>query len=194
MILERQVHSMKKAVVFLADGCEMVEALTPVDMLRRAGIEVVTVSITGSEKVVSSHKVGILADKVYEDGIADDADVVILPGGKLGTSNLGAHAGVTNTVKTFFENGKYIAAICAAPSIFGQMGLLNGKKAVCYPSFEEKLIGATVCKDEVMVDGNIITSRGMGTAIVFSKALIEVLLNKDIANAVTEEIIFQAED
>lgn len=182
---------MKKAVVFLADGCEEVEALTPVDLLRRAGIEVVTVSITGSERVAGSHNIIFQADEVYREGIADTADVVILPGGLKGTQNLGAHAGVTQTVQKFFDSGKYIAAVCAAPSIFGQMGLLKGKNAVCYPSFEDKLIGANVCKDEAVIDGNVITSRGMGTAIPFSLAIIEALLDREVSKKIGEQVVFR---
>lgn len=183
---------MKKAIVFLADGCEMIEALTPVDLLRRAGVEVVTVSINGTETIESSHKVVIKADKVFTEDIADDADMVILPGGMPGTLNLGAHEGVTNIVTRFHEEGKFVAAICAAPSVLGQLGILKGKKAVCYPSFEEKLLGAEVTMDEVAVAGNVITSRGMGTAIPFALALIEALLDKETADKIGESIIYKA--
>lgn len=183
---------MKKAIVFLADGCEMVEALTPVDLLRRAGVVVETVSINGKETIESSHKVVIKADKVFDETVADDADMVILPGGMPGTLHLGAHDGVTSIVKKFHAEGKFVAAICAAPSVLGELGVLNGKKAVCYPSFEEKLLGADVTMDEVAVDGNVITSRGMGTAIPFALALVEALIDKDTADKIGESVIYKA--
>lgn len=181
---------MKKVVVFLADGCEEVEALTPVDLLRRAGVTVTTVSVNGKKTVTGSHKIEFFADEMYFDGVAKDADMVILPGGMPGTLNLRNHKGVTDTVKEFCKNGKYIAAICAAPSVFGQLGLLEGKKAVCYPSFEEQLTNATVLYDEVAVDGNVITSRGMGTAIPFSLELIKLLCGEEKAKEIKEAIIF----
>lgn len=182
---------MKKAIVFLADGCEMVEALTPVDLLRRAGVNVLTVSINGKETIESSHKVTIKADQIFSEDVAADADMLILPGGLQGTLNLAAHTGVTGMVKDFFEQGRYVAAICAAPSVFGELGILKGKKAVCYPSFEEKLLGAEVSMEEVAVDGNVITSRGMGTAIPFGLALIEVLLGKKTAEKTRESVIYR---
>lgn len=181
---------MKKAVVFLADGCEMVEALTPVDLLRRAGAEVVTMSINGKEQIVSSHQVEIKADKKFDAAEAKEADIVILPGGMPGTKNLGAHEGVCNVVKERFTHGKYIAAICAAPSVFGQLGLLKGKKAVCYPSFEEKLEGAQVLTEKAVMDGNVITSRGMGTAIPFGLTIIEALFDKNKADEIAKSIVY----
>lgn len=182
---------MKKAVVFLADGCEMVEALTPVDLLRRAGVEVVTLSINGTDMVKSSHNVQIQADAVFTPEAAEHADIAILPGGMPGTLHLGQHEGVAAAVRRLYEEGKYVAAICAAPSVLGQMGLLNGKKAVCYPSFEDKLTGAEVLQEEVVVDGQVITSRGMGTAIPFGLAIIKELLGEEQAQNVRESIIFR---
>lgn len=182
---------MKKAIVFLADGCEMVEALTPVDLLRRVGVVVETVSINDTEMIESSHKVLIKADKVFDENVADDADMVVLPGGMPGTLNLRAHAGVAKIVTDFHKEGKFVAAICAAPSVLGELGVLQGKKATCYPSFEEKLMGADVIMDEVAVDGNVITSRGMGTAIPFALALVEALLDKETAAKLQEDVIYR---
>lgn len=181
---------MKKAVIFLADGCEMVEALTPVDLLRRAGADVVTMSVGEKEYITSSHQVEIRADKKFDAAEAKAADVVILPGGMPGTKHLRAHEGVCNVVKERFAEGKYIAAICAAPSVFGQLGLLKGKKAVCYPSFEEQLEGAQVLTDEVVTDKNVITSRGMGTAIPFGLAVVEALFDKKKADEIAKSVIF----
>lgn len=180
---------MKKAIVFLADGCEMVEALTPVDLLRRAGVEVHTVSIKENKAVVSSHKVTLMADKTLSE-TPQEADVVILPGGMPGTTNLGACKEVTDIVRRQFESGGIVAAICAAPSILGDMGILDGKRAVCYPSFEERLKGAKVTANEVEVDGNVITSRGMGTAITFALAIIGELLGQDKAKEIGSQVIF----
>lgn len=182
---------MKKAVVFLADGCEMIEALTPVDMLRRAHIEVVTVSVNGTEMVTSSHNVGIKADTIFDESVADNADIVILPGGSVGTDNLFAHEGVKRIVKEFYDKGNFIAAICAAPTVFGRMGLLKEKKATCYPSMEHLLDCRETRRDEVVVDKNVITSRGMGTSIAFASAIIEQLLDKETAVDVEKSIIYQ---
>lgn len=182
---------MKKAVVFLADGCEMVEALTPIDLLRRAGIEVLTVSINGREHIISSHNVEIKADRMFDEHVADHADMVILPGGMPGTLHLGEHKGVTDIVKRFHKEGKYISAICAAPSVLAAQGILEGKKAIAYPSFEEKLTGAEVVREEVVRDGNVITSRGMGTAIPFALALIEALMGQECAEKVKQDIIYK---
>lgn len=184
---------MKKAIVFLADGCEMVEALTPVDMLRRAGIEVETVSVNGKKSVISSHNVEITADKVFEEMDELNADAVILPGGMPGTRHLGAHEGVLRTVRSFYESGKCVAAICAAPSVLGGLGILQGKRAVCYPSFEEQLKGAVISTNEVETDGNVITSRGMGTAIPFSMAIISMLESEEKAKAVGQAVIYRLE-
>lgn len=181
----------KKAVVFLADGCEMIEALTPIDMLRRAQVEVVTVSINGKNTITSSHNVEIEADALFEENIAEGADIVILPGGSDGTENLYAHDGVRKIVKDFYDNGKYIGAICAAPTVFGRMGLLKEKKATCYPTLEHMLDCAQVLTEEVVVDENVITSRGMGTSIAFASAIIEKLLNKETAQRIEKSIIYK---
>lgn len=185
---------MKKAIVFLADGCEMVEALTPVDMLRRAGITVETVSINGRKTILSSHEVEITADKTIEETDISSADALILPGGMPGTLHLGSHKLVTDAVKAFCEQGKCVAAICAAPSVLGDLGLLRGRRAVCYPSFEERLQGAAVSTNEVETDGNVITSRGMGTAIPFAQAIISYLLDENKAKEIGDQIIYRMED
>lgn len=184
---------MKKVIVFLADGCEVIEALTPVDMLRRAGIEVETISINGQKTVMTSHKVAITADYIFEEVKHIEADAVILPGGMPGTTNLGEHQGVLATVRDFYDNGKCVAAICAAPSILGKLGLLEGKRAACYPSFEKYLKGSYVENDEVVIDANVITSRGMGTAIPFALAIISWLENEEKAKEIAQKIIYRME-
>lgn len=182
---------MIKAGIFLADGFEEVEGLTVVDLLRRAGIEVETLSIMGRELVESSHKVKIKADKLAEEANYDSFDILVLPGGMPGTLNLGNSQIVQDNLQKMQREGKWLGAICAAPSVLGEAGLLKGKEAVCYPSFEEKLLGAKVCFDSVKVDGKIITSRGMGTAIDFGLAIIEQLISKEKAEEIGKGIIYR---
>ena len=158
---------MKKTGVFLAEGFEEIEGLTVVDILRRAGIDVVTISVMGQKEVCGSHKITVLADALFEEVNFEEYEGIVLPGGMPGTTNLGGHSGVNQIIKSFAEQGKLVAAICAAPSVLGQAGILEGKKAACYPGFEDKLTGAEVTFEEVAEDGNVITSRGMGTAIPF---------------------------
>ena len=178
--------------VFLADGFEMVEALTPVDLLRRAGIEVKTVSITDSLNVVSSHGVNITSDVLIADCDFDHADALVLPGGMPGTKNLAACGALMGQVCDFAGSGKLIAAICAAPALtFGEAGLLEGRTATCYPGMEEHLKGARHTTDEVAVDGNIITSRGMGTAIAFALAIIEKLAGKAKADEIGKAVVYK---
>ena len=163
---------MKKLGVFMADGCEEIEALTVVDIARRAGIEVAMISITGEKIVKGAHGIHFETDIPAEFMDFDMLDGIVLPGGMPGTLNLGANKYVLQTIIDFNVKGKLVSAICAAPSVLGEAGLLNGKKATSYPGFEEKLVGADVCEDAVVVDGNIITSRGMGTAIAFGTEIV----------------------
>lgn len=182
---------MKKIGVFLAQGFEEIEGLTVVDILRRAGIEIQTISIMGSKEVCGSHKIPVIADALYEDADLGSLDGVVLPGGLTGTTNLGAHPGVNETIRSFAAEGKLVAAICAAPSVLGQAGLLQGKKAACYPGFEDKLTGAEVIYEEVAEAGNIITSRGMGTSIPFALRLTAYLTDETKARGLAEQIIFR---
>ncbi len=181
---------MKKTVVFLADGFEEVEGLTVVDLLRRAGIEVTTVSIKEDKQVTGAHGISVLADAVFGEVNFEDKDLLVLPGGMPGTTNLGAHEGVASQVMKFFEEGRRVAAICAAPSVLGGLGILKGKKATCYPGFEEKLLGAETTVNRVEVSGNVTTSRGVGTAISFALSLIEQLVDKKTADGVKNAIIY----
>lgn len=181
---------MAKIGVFLADGFEEIEGLTVVDILRRAGVEVAAISIMGRKEIYGAHEITVLADVLYEDAVFESFDGLVLPGGMPGTTHLGAHDGVKKQIKEFAAEGKLVAAICAAPSVLGENGILKGKKAVCYPSFEEKLEGAEVLFEEVVQDGNVITSRGMGTAIPFSLKIIEYLINQEKAEEIAESIIY----
>lgn len=181
---------MKKIAVFFAEGYEEIEALTVVDMCRRAGIVVDMVSVTDSLQVSGSHKIPVVMDKKLEDVNFAELDMIVLPGGMPGTLNLEAVPTLMEQVKAFAETGKYIAAICAAPSIFGHLGLVEGKTVCCYPGFEEHLTGANVTKNSCEADGNIITSRGMGCAIDFSLKIIEKLENGDKASEIGRQIIY----
>ncbi len=182
---------MSKAYILLADGFEEVEGLTAVDLMRRAGIEVVMASISESLTVKGARGITVTADTLLSD-IGDDADMVILPGGMPGTNYLKGSSAVRSMVQKYNDSGKYIAAICAAPTVFGDMGLLKGKKATCYPGMEEGLVGAEWPGADytVVADGNIITSRGVGTAIDFALKLIEVLINKEKADAIAKSVVY----
>lgn len=181
---------MKQVSVFLADGFEEIEGLTVVDILRRAGVRVDTVSVTGDKTIHGAHQIDVQADFLFEEMDFEQADMLVLPGGMPGTLNLMNHKGLQELLKAYHEKGRYIAAICAAPSIFGRLGFLKGRRACCYPSFEEKLEGAEVVCDPVSVDGHIITSRGMGTAILFALKLTALLCGEEKAEEIGRSIIF----
>ncbi len=156
--------------ILLAEGFEETEMIAPLDLLRRAGVAVQTVGITGKE-VVGAHGIKICADILPEEVNPDLCRGVILPGGMPGTTNLMEASFVRELLLECNQKGGLLAAICAAPMILGELGLLQGKRAACFPGFEEHLKGAVVTKDPVAVDGNVITSRGAGTALQFGGAL-----------------------
>lgn len=181
---------MNKIGIFFADGLEEIEGLTVVDIMRRAGMEAIMISITDSLHVMGVHQIEILADKTFEQIAFDTLDGLVLPGGGPGTDNLLKHEGVNEQIEQFAEEGKLVAAICAAPSVLGRAGLLKGKKATCYPGFEDKLIGAEICTNKVVTDGNIITSRGMGTAIPFALALVAYYMGEEKSREIKKAIIY----
>ena len=166
--------------IFLADGFEEVEALFPIDILRRGGIDLKTVGVTG-KTVIGSHGIPVVADLTADEAVTDGLQGVILPGGMPGTTNLGQSKTVSEFLDFAQKNGLLIAAVCAAPSVLGQNGLLKGHRAVCYPGFEEKLTGATVGNESVVTDGNIITARGAGCAAEFGFALLTYLTGNHTA-------------
>lgn len=182
---------MSKIAVFLAEGFEEIEALTVVDLARRAGIDTQTVSITDKHIVTGSHDIRVEADTCIADIAFDALDMIVLPGGMPGTTNLEACEALTAQVRAFLEAGKRVAAICAAPGILGRMGLLEGKTAVCYPSVEPDLKGAHIPQTEVAKDGNLITGRGMGTAHAFALAIVEELCGAEKAKALGENIVYR---
>lgn len=182
---------MKKIAVFFAEGFEEIEALTVVDLCRRAEIETVMVSVTGNGRVTGSHHIAVTMDRLFEEVEMEGLDMLVLPGGMPGTKNLEAHSGLMEQVDAFYKDGKYVAAICAAPSIFGHRGYLKGRKACSYPGFEKDLEGAEVVFENVAVSDNVITSRGMGCAIDFSLKIVEVLCGEEKARELSKAIIYK---
>ena len=164
---------------FFADGFEEIEALTAVDTLRRAGLNVEIVSVTPDEIVVGAHDVSLLCDVNFENCDFFDAELLLLPGGMPGAATLDKHEGLRKLILSFAEKGKPIAAICAAPMVLGKLGLLKGKKATCYPGFEQYLEGAECV-------GNIITGMGPGAAMEFALAIVELLAGKEKVDELAE--------
>ena len=180
-----------KAYMFLADGVEEIEALTPVDVLRRAGIEIVTVSVMGRGDILGSHGIVVGADTLLENREAEeylDADMIILPGGKKGTDLLLANRKLAEIIRLFDKSGKMLAAICAAPGIYGRMGLLMGKNATVYPGFEDFMIGADCTGESVVTDGRYTTAKGMGVSLQFALRLVNILSSKEKADELAEQL------
>ena len=165
--------------------------LTVVDMLRRAGIDIDMVSVTKEPEVTGSHNITIKADVLFEDADLDQAQALILPGGIPGTPNLKAYTPLCEALKTFAKEGKLVAAVCAAPTVLSELGILKDKKATSYPSFEGKLDCAEYLQQPYVVDGNVITSRGMGTCIEFAGAIIAALKDDETAKQVKDAIVYQ---
>lgn len=180
---------MKRVYLFAADGVEEVEALTVVDLLRRAEVEISMVSISENKQITGAHGIVFMADCLFED-VLKEADMLVLPGGAKGTLNLMHHEGLKKMLLHYNEQKKDLAAICAAPGVLGVHGILKGKRAVCYPGCEENLVGATVLESAVVIDGNLITSKGPGTAMEFSLALIERLCGKEKMEKIKEGLLY----
>ena len=174
-------------IVLLADGFEEIEALTPVDMLRRAGMEVKTVGV-GSKIAVGSHGIPVVCDITPDEIPLSDVSMAIFPGGMPGALNLDAAPCTDKIISSVLERGGRIAAICAAPLVFGRRGLLNGKRATCYPGFEKELVGA-ICTDEsVVTDGQITTAKAMGAALAFAKELVTLAVSEECARELSQGI------
>ncbi len=183
---------MKTVYAFLADGMEEVEALMVIDLLRRTKkLNVVTVSIKKDLLVESSHNIKLYADKNIDEINFDEGACIFLPGGLPGTTNLGACNKLTEQIVKYNQEGKILAAICAAPSVLGQLGVLKGKNATCYPGFEDKLEGAN-CGGGVVKDGNVITGKGLGVALEMGLELIRVLVDKQTSDSVAAQIQYQS--
>ena len=164
--------------LFLADGFEEVEALTPLDMLRRAQIPVLTVGVDG-EYIRGAHDIVVKADILLSDVSLDDMTAVILPGGMPGTLNLEKSDGVQQAVAYAMQRDLFVAAICAAPSILGHAGYLRGRKATCFPGFEQDLVDALVTDESLVLDGNVLTAKGAGVALDFALALVSLLSSEE---------------
>lgn len=182
-----------KVYILLADGFEEVEAIASADVMKRAGLEVKMLSVIPSDYVRSTHNIYIKPDVCFGVGSKDeeayyDADAIVLPGGMPGTLNLASNTGVIRLVKRYAEEGKVVAAICAAPSILGEIGLLEGKRATCFPGFEDRLTGAEHVKAGAVIDGKIITGHSMGTAIDFGLSIVKVLLGGETAEKLEKSL------
>ena len=175
--------------VFLANGFEECEALAPIDILRRAGFDVKTVGVNG-KTAVGAHNIPVMCDITTDEITFENLESVILPGGMPGTINLEKDGTVQNAIDYANKNNLLIGAICAAPSILGHKGLLNGKKATCFPGFEKDLLGATVTTESVMRDGNIITAKGAGVAFDFGFELLAYLKDENTANDLKIQMMF----
>lgn len=176
--------------IFLADGFEEIEALCVLDFLRRAKVETKTVGISG-KTAMGSHAIAVICDTCADEMTGDeDFDMVILPGGLPGSTNLDACPLVDKFINRAVNEDKFLCAICAAPFILGKRGILNGKRACCYPSFEKELIGATVLEDGCVRDGKIITARAMGKSHDFALEIIEALCGKEVRDTLAKSVLY----
>lgn len=182
---------MAKVYEFLATGFEEIEALIPLDIMRRAGVEFKTVSVTGAKEVESAHGVKITADLLFEEADLSDADLLMLPGGLPGATNLNEHVGVKKSLIEQNRKGKMIGAICAAPMVLGGIGLLRGKRATCYPGFEKYLDEAEYTHELCTVDGNITTGEGPAATLPYAYTLLETLTDHKTADNVAEGMMFK---
>lgn len=170
-----------KAAIFLAKGYEEVEAVGIIDVLRRGGINLDIISIAGSEMVEGAHGISIRTDKTFYQVDYNLYDMILLPGGMPGTRNLGAHEDLCKLIVDFHKQKKWLCAICAAPSVFGRLGILEGEHAVCYPGFEKELKGASISEMDVCVSNHFITGKGPGVVLEFSYQVLEQIGLIDMA-------------
>ena len=192
---------MSKAYVFLATGFEETEAIAAIDILRRGHVDVTVVSVSDSLQVIGRSRLTVTADCMFGDAekLLGEADMLVLPGGQPGVTYLSRHKGLKKALekaakekkRRMYASGRFVAAICAAPTVLGQLGLLKGKRATVYPGLESELSGAEVdLEHEVVTDGNITTSRGVGTAVRFGLALVEILSGRSVAQEIRQEIVY----
>ena len=179
----------KNIAVHLAEGFEEIEAISIIDVLRRAEFDIAVVSVTGKKEVTSKQGVTIVADQLFENTDYENTDMIVLPGGMPGAKNLKGHEGLREKILDFHQKGKPLGAICAAPMVLGDLGILNNKNATCFPGFEDELKGANITGNEVEVDGKIITGKGAGVAVKFALQIVEFLKNKEIADKLAEKMI-----
>lgn len=187
---KRKEIIMAKVYAFVADGMEEVECLGVCDVLRRAGVDARLVSIMGRKEITGSHGFRIQADELFED-ITDDADILFLPGGLKGTENLKAHQGLADLLKAHAAAGKRLAAICAAPSVLGSLGLAKGKRATCFPGFEGEMEGADCRGEGVVTDGLLTTGKGMGWSLDLGLELVSLLTDRQTALELKKKIQYE---
>ncbi len=180
---------MKKIAVHLAEGFEEIEAISIIDVLRRAGFDVEVVSMNKTMEVNGAHDITVKTDVVFEKVDYDIIDMIVLPGGMPGSRNLQAHEGLQQQILNFHETDKPLGAICAAPLVFGNLGLLEGKVATCYPGFESELKGASVSGNSVEQSGTIVTGKGAGVAINFALKIVEMFKGKEVADDLAKKMI-----
>lgn len=180
-----------KALLHLAPGFEEIEAVTTIDILRRANIDTQVVSIMDCLQVTGAHGIEIRADISFVRADYENADILILPGGLPGSHNLAEHKGLAEKIQAQYDQGKWLAAICAAPLVYGRMGLLEGEEAICYPSFEPELKGAIISDDIVAVSGKFITAKGPGVTMEFALEIVKQLKGEDSANQIAQGLIKQ---
>ena len=182
---------MKKIAVQLATGFEEIEAITIIDVLRRAKLNVTTISMTDDYVVVGAHEIPVTADRLFTEVNYAEIDALILPGGMPGAKNLDQHKGLKKQILDFHQNKKLLGAICAAPLVLGHLNLLEGEKAVCYPGYEGELYGAEILESPAIRSGNIVTGRGAGVAIQFALKLVEELINKQAADKLAKAMVVE---
>jgi protein deglycase len=180
------------ATVHLAEGFEEIEAVTIIDVLRRVEIETIVVSVSGYHEVEGAHGLKIRADRLFEDIDYQEVGMIVLPGGMPGAANLKDHIGLRNKILQLRREDKFLGAICAAPMVFGALGLLEGEKATCYPGFEKYLTGANVTENNVEVSGKIITGKGPGAAMEFTLKIVEIIKGKDEADDLAGKLIYNS--
>ncbi len=180
---------MKRAAIFIAPGFEEIEALTPADVLNRAGVDVELISITEDKNVTGKHNITIVCDRVFEGEPIEEKDIIILPGGMPGAEHLLKHQKLADLIRDYDAQKKWIGAICAAPMILGEMGLLQARKATCFTGFEHHLKGAKHFPVPAMTDGHIITGRGIGAAMEFALEIVSNLISKDTAAELREKMV-----
>ena len=183
-----------KVYILLAQGFEIAEAMLPLDILRRARVEVCTVSIGQEHTVTASNGTPVVADKLLKDSDLSDGDMLFLPGGMPGSNNLRDSEAVANVIRAYDAAGKWLAAVCAAPMVFGLMGLLKGHEATCFPGFEKDLLGATPVKKTCVRSGHFITGCGAGAGFALGREMAAVLVGEDTADAVLRKMMFQVYD
>ncbi|MDF1617328.1 DJ-1 family glyoxalase III [Petrocella sp. FN5] len=180
---------MTKMAIFLATGFEEIEAVSTIDVLRRGGMVLDLISVSGNLDVTGAHDITVKCDRLFYEVDYSEYEVLILPGGMPGTENLSKHESLMALLPAFYSSGKKLAAICAAPSILGDLGLLTGKEAIAYPGNEVHLKGAKVSENEVVTDGNIITAKGAGVAMAFGLEILKWYLEEDEVVALQKKLI-----